>query len=693
MQTINANNPFLSYKFATQIALGCKGAGRPVFKSRGIDSITMMDDIQDYTVDFGELNYSYVEELPTHDISVYTSEDYGKFFYEYGRTLLANLMICLTKADWNSVSVDSNGVAPYLGNYYNQLINLDDKLLDVISNFKKEAIDEVSYLPFNMQYLKASKLIQECKENIAKSKVSDDMCNTVIFYCAYIGLMYTLYGIFILCSQISEKDVDLFSFMKNPKSNSSLSICERILREAFLGNEEKKHIISLIYVFYRMTQFYNRTSGLKNMDSLIGTMYDISETFVSKLFASNSETAEQIRNLIDPDFTDTSFASGISIESFTDKCDPLLDIMYFRTANIINKDNPNIFAFGLTYLRSYEMESETEDKKLSSKEFVLPGIKTYLESCMKSQYSNEDVERAFGEVRNLVTGVENTDQFSKVESGFILQLVIMASAFRILNARSTQRNKKAHNEINGAIDILDLIILKLYHTWFNSGKFYIQPNRPNYCMGKEGALSTLKLLQHEVDDVLKFYIEFVRYGIGSIIESDTAMYEHYKYEQILFMTEDKNLDRFNRHYPMIDKDTFVKLCATKNGKTISQCAFYGKDTFSEIIKQYERKEMPKSVISRLSASIEKYTGNEYIDKAIDMAYDVKTDSESNPEVYAIAIYATVYFVLDTVFRTYNIGNFFDFGNAENSLGSYNIERIIAKSIGEPLKHAMDFSKI
>ena len=103
--------------------------------------------------------------------------------------------------------------------------------------------------------------------------------------------------------------------------------------------------------------------------------------------------------------------------------------------------------------------------------------------------------------------------------------------------------------------------------------------------------------------------------------------------------------------------------------------------------------MPKSVISRLSASIEKYTGNEYIDKAIDMAYDVKTDSESNPEVYAIAIYATVYFVLDTVFRTYNIGNFFDFGNAENSLGSYNIERIIAKSIGEPLKHAMDFSKI
>ena len=693
MQTIDANNPFLSYKFATQIALGCKGAGRPVFKARGIDSITLADEIQDYTVNFGELNYKYVEELPTHDISVYTSEDYGKFFYEYGRTILANLMVCLTRADWNSVSIDSNGVAPYLGNYYNQLINLDDKLLEVINNFKKEAIDQSSYLPFDMQYLKASEIIKENKENIAKSKVSDDMCNMCIFYCAYIGLMFTLYGMFILFSQISNKDLDLFSFMKNPKSNSSLTLYERILREAFLGNEEKKHIISLVYVFYRMTQFYNRTSGLKGMDSLIGTMYDISETFVSKLMSSTTDTAEQIKSVLDPDFMDTSFAAGISIESFTDKCDPLLDVMYFRSANIINKDNPNIFGFGLTYLRSYNLESETEEKKLSSKEFVLPGIKTYLESCMKSQYSNEDIDRAFGEVRNLVSGVEDTDQFSKVESGFILQLVLMASAFRILNARSTQRNKKAHNEINGAIDILDLIILKLYHTWFSSGKFYIQPNRPNYCMGREGALSTLKELQLEVDDVLKFYIEFVRYGIGNIIESDTAMYEHYKYEQILFITEDKNIDRFNKHYPMIDKDTFIKLCATKNGKTITQCAFYGKDTFSDIVKHYEHKEMPKYIITKLSGSFEKYTGNEYIDNAIDMAYDVRSESESNPEIYAVAIYATIYFVLDTIFRRFNIGNYFDFGNAENSLGSYNIERIVAKSIAAPLKHAVDFSKI
>ena len=60
MPIIDANNPFLSYKLAIQFALGCKAAGRPVFKSRGINSITLADELQDHEVIFGELNYKYV---------------------------------------------------------------------------------------------------------------------------------------------------------------------------------------------------------------------------------------------------------------------------------------------------------------------------------------------------------------------------------------------------------------------------------------------------------------------------------------------------------------------------------------------------------------------------------------------------------------------------------------------------------
>ena len=690
MPNIEANNPFLSYKLAIQFALGCKAAGRPVFKARGINTIVLSDEIQDYTFTFNDLNYEYVSELPAQDISVFNTEEYGKFFYEYGRTLLANLMVCLTKADWNSVTVDSNGVAPYLGNYYNQLLNLDDKLDTVISNFKKEAITETDYLPFNFDFSKASRIIRDYKNVVQASMHSEDMKNTEIFFCAYVGLLFTLYGIFILFSQISEEN-DLFSFMKSPKSPSFVEIYEKILKEATLGNQEKKHIISMIYAFYKMTDFYKRTSGLKDMDSFIGTMYDIAIGFVSKFEDKNSEGAKLLMSCIDPDLMDKSFAHGCSLDTFCGTCDPLLDIMYFRSANVIDKDNPNIFDFGMVYLRGYKIESETEEKKLTTSDFVVPSMKLYLEDAMKSQYTNEDVERAFGAVRNLLNGTDDPEQFSKVEPGFILQLVILAGAFRVINNRSTQRSKKAYSEINAAIDILDIIILKLYHLWFGSHKFYIQPCRPNYCGGREGINVTLHELQDEFISILKYYIEFVRFGIGSINESDKVMYSNFKFEEIVYVSEVNKPTWINKHFPFIDNDTFIKLAATKNGRTITQLSFFDntEHSFANIVKSYEHKEMPKYVIKSLTADPEdKHTGFEYIDRAIELAYDVKKESESNPEIYAVAVFAGIYFNFDMLVRKYNIGNYFDFGNAENSLGSYNIEHTVAKLVAAPLKQSI-----
>ena len=60
MPNIEANNPFLSYKLAIQFALGCKAAGRPVFKARGINTIVLSDEIQDYTFTFNDLNIRFM---------------------------------------------------------------------------------------------------------------------------------------------------------------------------------------------------------------------------------------------------------------------------------------------------------------------------------------------------------------------------------------------------------------------------------------------------------------------------------------------------------------------------------------------------------------------------------------------------------------------------------------------------------
>lgn len=690
MPTIEANNPFLSYKLAIQFALGCKASGRPVFKTRGINSITLADEFQDYDFIFNELNYKYVSELPAEDLSVFNVEDYGKFFYEYGRTLLANLMVCLTKADWNSVAIDSNGVAPYLGDYYNNLLNLDDKLDLVIENFKKEAITESDYLAFVMDYHKASTIIKNYKSVAQASKVSNDMKNTEIFFCAYIGLLFVLYGLFILFSQLSEEN-NLFSFFKSPKSTSFLDVYETILKEAALGADEKKRIITLVYAFYKMSDFYKRSSGLDNFDSFVGTMYDISENFVSKFEGKTSEEAQAILSCIDPDLMDKSFANGCSLDTFCSVSDPLLDTMYFRSANIIDRDNPNIFDFGMVYLRAYKLESETEDEKLTTSKFLVPAMKSYLESSMKPQYTNEDVERAFGIVRNLLTGVDDPDQFSKVEPGFILQLVMFAGAFRILNNRSTVRSDKARDEVNAAIDILDVMILKLYHLWFGSHKYFIQPNRPNYCVGaKTGINSTLHELKDETISILKYYFEFVRYGVGSIPESDKTMYNTFKFEEVLLATEETKPAWINRHFAFVDKDTFIKLCATKSGKTLTQLVLFEdtENSFPNIIKYYEHKELPKFVIKSLTADPVEHTGINHVDRVIDLAYNVKKDTEMNPEIYAVAVFAVLYFNFDMIIRQFNVGNYFDFGDADNSMNSYMIENTVAKLVTVPLKQSI-----
>ena len=700
--TINVNNPFLSYKTAIKIALGNKDTKRPIFKDRTPRSITLTDSTDDYQFVFDDLNYKYVDDLPIDDISVYTAEEYGKFFYEYGRTILANLMICLTKADWNSVELDSNCTARYVVNYYNNLIKLQDKAEEVISNFKKEAISESEYLLFNINenVYSAEWIIRNYKDQVLKSRDSDDMHNADIFYCAYIGLLYTLYGLFIvLIEVITEKSgFDIFSFMKHPKSASFNTVYELILKEASLGSDEKKHLLSMIYAFYKMTKFYKATSGLEKTDAMIGTMYDISKSFIEKIENNATETAKTLYAAIDDELTEFTADQAVSLKSFTDFSDPLLDTMYFRRANIISNDNTNIFDFGRVYLRGYVsekidgMENNLGEKEnLFTKEYVKPAIKSYLEEGIKPQYSNEDVDRAFGVIKNLLTGVDDKDLFSRVEPGFILQLVLFASAFRILYNRSTQRSDKARNEINSAIDILDVMILKLYNIWFKSHKYYIQTNRPDYCHGKDGINSTLNNLKEETDNILKYYFEFVRYGIGPISDTDADLYKEFLYNHIIDLNNDYKTSWINENIQFISNDTFIKLCADKNGRTIVQSTILDDEkTFENIVKTYSHKELPKYAIKALTADPEEYTGIDVIDRIIENSYMAKRDVDANPEIYMVMVFATLYFSFDMILRQFNTGNYFDFGSADLSMGSYNIEHTVAKLIGTPLKNAIAF---
>ena len=71
-----------------------------------------------------------------------------------------------------------------------------------------------------------------------------------------------------------------------------------------------------------------------------------------------------------------------------------------------------------------------------------------------------------------------------------------------------------------------------------------------------------------------------------------------------------------------------------------------------------------------------------------MAYSVKKDTETNPEIYAVAVFAALYFNFDMIIRQFNVGNYFDFGDADNSMNSYMIENTVAKLVTVPLKQSI-----
>ncbi len=692
MIEILSANPYSAYKHAIQVALGGKGSSRPVFKERDLYGFKFQDDVEDYVYTFGELNYKFIEDLPVSDPTVYSVEDFGKFFYEYGRVILGNLMICLTKADWNSIAQGSTQEATYVTNYLNSLITLDNHIETVIEEFKKTAIGD-GYGEFPLDYKYASKLIQDYKDEVRKSRYSKDMKNTEIFYVAYIGLLFTLYGLFLLLPGI-DGDIDVFSFLKSPSSASMMNLYQNILTKDYGDDDVKKKFITLVYIFYKTTDFFRLSSGLADMDSIIGTMYDISKNFVSKIDVEDDESANAVRNLIDPEIGDISLVgSGLTLQSFTSIYDPVLDILSFRNGGIIPKDNCNIWAFGDIYIKGYKYElSETTESGTEYKtvtEIINPIMSCYLKASMKSSYTNEDVERAFTAVSNLVTLVD-ADALTGINPGLILQMTIMAGAFRVLESRTTSRSASAKAKINGAIDILDMFIYKLYDLWFKSGKFFKQPARPKYG-NTDSCNDTLLVLKNECDQIIFNYLEFVRFGVNQS-ESDKILLKTIKNKRLLTISDEHLNEFISELFDNPDEDTFIRLCAMKEGRTIVQTLFESNSPFElvNLIKVYARKELLKSYISMMAVEPEQHTGISILDRVIDSAIEAKSSSTTNPETYCVGVYGVIWCYIDSVLRKHNIGNYFDFGNADNSLNDYTIEHTVAESVGKPLKGKIDF---
>lgn len=665
--TYKIASPLDNSMLLAKYAFGRFGKKRPSFARIEGTVMHMTTEDSNLELSFGPLNYDYVDKLPADDISVYGIQEFGKFFYEYGRAILANLTVCATRLDWIVDDVDFEPVTYY----YNTLYNLDQKADSVIETFKKTiSYDDKKNPVFAYDFRRAAADIFFIKDKIAESKEANDIKNTKLLSYMYTGVYFTLIGCILNFG--SEHGIDVLEYMQSDSEDSMMKVIDAILTEV-KTDDQRISVIKLIYVFYAIENLYRNTSGLESgLDPMLHLVENFCSTFIKKI--TNTDQMQVLADVTE------SF-------SVCANYDPINDMNGFISNGTISNDCTNLWEFGREYFRSFSLTTSSEiaeDDVVNIAERCKPQIKSYLDNCAEGKYNEDTLNKGFVFVSTILNGLEN-NKLCCVNPGLILQLTLVASVFR--------SQGKADNKISASIDIIDTIISSLYRLWFNTGKFFIQPNRPHYC--HESALETLDELRKETNDILCVYFEYVRFGqYDKMPKSEFTLFTQYLQKRHDCSDKDGCANFIiNELFPPVDQEVFIRECATRGIRSFAYTALTDNtksDLTVEKLSEFATSSpLPNNILVKLSATHKEYTGIKIVDAMIDIIDDAKSLVQETPGVYMLAVYDILYECVDEILRNNNVGNYFDFGRADDASALYKIESIVSEYIVKPASRFAD----
>jgi hypothetical protein len=320
-----------------------------------------------------------------------------------------------------------------------------------------------------------------------------------------------------------------------------------------------------------------------------------------------------------------------------------------------------------------------------------PALVKYIDkyASMSSYFNSDniDIEKSFLYLKNIITGVERK-LIGVACPGTILQLTIIGATYRSIR-QSSGFSRLSHEKkiiIEAGIDIIDIIIVLLYELWFLSGKFFIQPKRPQYV--ENTAVNTLELLRGEVLVILEEYLEFIHFGKSNTGSSFQEIIRHRLVHKDNITTQDIVV----KYHPISDQNVFITECATHNIYSIVYSVLCNNIntpiTIHGLAYNASRVPMDESIIRALSGYAEG-TSNKYIDvpmiDAMLKAYPaIKAHIIDKPENYVIAVYALLYETREQLFLKNSIGNYFDFKKVDNLSSSYKLETIVSELVRKPL---------
>jgi hypothetical protein len=643
----------------------------------------LQSDTEEVILDFPELNYSYVNKLPVEDIASFGQEEYGRFFYEYGRALFANLIVAITRLDWYAAGTGYGEDLNFVSEYYHEMLSLNNKVLQVLDAFCDTITLDREYPIFDL--IRPSLEILHEKESISLSADTPDIRNTKIMALIYSALWFSITGYLLLFCERSDID-GISRFLASKTSETEAKTLIRSIADSSEDDEKKINICSLLFIFFHINRFYLISSGLTIQDPLLDIVGKISYSLVSLI------KDEDDFIIIDSDLINGNSELGPSIAAFTEKYDILDDIIPFFEHAILRNDVANIFEFGREYIYMYKPlpTSDSEYKPIES--FLEPCITKYIKKNTNiASYLHSDnigIQKAFLYITNIINGIEK-ERNGVVCPGTILQLTLIASTFRLIekssNFSSASEDKRLL--VEAGIDIIDVLIAVLYKFWFLSGKYFIQPSRPKYTRGS--ITDTMEELREEVLVIIEEYLEFVHYKDKSsdikyldiqhkrlnkmdYITSGDIVNDFFKIENISsYISESAKHGIYSFVYSAIaegvnDKFTIESLAEAARYTTIN----------SEILRKFYR----------YTEGVSKaYTRIPIIDALMSAYTAIKQHSYDKPDVVVITIYALLYDTISELIIKYSNGNYFDFTQATNLTKSYRLESIVSEFIHKPLK--------
>lgn len=669
-KTFDLNKPVDTAKFLLENSFGLVGT-RPVFRDLDVNNnqIKMVNPEYMFNLMVGSPNIQFVNDIIKDDVSTLTAEEYGKYFYELGRSTLTIAALSLTRAKWY---IEHEDTVKYFDEYFSTLINLSRMINDVLMYFKP-MINGADY-KFNFNYSAFfDSLIQEY-ENISTYKTTKDMANDFIALSVYVGLSLVELGALLFMPS----DIDPISYLSGSINKSSVeALLKNSLSNSDMNERTKMNFVKICAIDFIVQTLYVSTSGIDCMkqDFIFSKICEFNMTIVKSM---DKETTVEL------------FKPFEYLMNVTSLHNPFTEIN--RLADSLPKcDNCDLWKFGTTYLRFYDNKIVDPDSDLDIFEFYEPQMKTYIENVVKT-IKDEDIERGFNFVSAILNGLSNS-KISTVDPGTIFCLTMVGATFRKLEKDGYSGNEIISSKIHSAIDIIDIIIVSLYNLWFNSGKYFVQPKRPDYCGKSVGEV--LNCLRKETNDILCVYMEYIRFGTtDKVYKSDEKLFKDFFKNKFMCGDNDIGDENFitTKLFLSLEPENFIKECALHSSRSIVYSILTkNKELFiDKLCEKSSTVELPKQVLRALaSKNKENFTGITVIDKLINARPMIMEYLQEDAFIYMLSVYCVLFDTIQRIFKENNVGNYFDFGKAEEAMDSYKLDSIVSELVYKPVKEIED----